>query len=394
MSRKKEVKPWLATRAVTKEETAMAALFADLDTYGHEQVTFFQDKQSGLKAIIGVHSTVLGPALGGCRMWNYADEGAAVRDVLRLSRGMTYKAAVANLNLGGGKAVIIGDARTMKTPELMKAFARAVDSLHGRYITAEDVGMSVRDIDLIRTVTSHAVGGSNEGGSGDPSVMTAFGVFNGIKAALKHSGLGESLEDITVAVQGVGNVGYHLCSYLNAAGAKLIVTDIYPNQVERVVSEFNAEAVSPDAIYSVDCDIFAPCALGAILNVRTIPQLKCKVVAGSANNQLEADSDGHLLQSKGIVYAPDYAINAGGLINVAAELEGYNYGAVLDKVGLIYNTIDDILHCAKDEGILPQKAADRLAEKRLELARANSNREQWVEQANACLIRTAASVTK
>jgi leucine dehydrogenase len=345
------------------------AIFADLETYGHEQVVFFQDKQSGLKAIIGVHSTILGPSLGGCRMWNYADEAAAVRDVLRLSRGMTYKAAVAGLNLGGGKAVIIGDARQHKTDELLLAFGRAVDSLGGRYITAEDVGMAVKDIDLIRTVTRHAVGGSNEGGSGDPSVMTAFGVFQGIKAALKHAGLGEKLEGVRVAIQGVGNVGYHLCSYLSAAGAKLIVTDIYPNQIERVVSEFGAEPVSPDAIYSVDCEVFAPCALGAILNARTIPQLKCKVVAGSANNQLEAEQDGEALQSRGIVYAPDYAINAGGLINVAAELDGYNYQRVVDKVSLIYHTIDDILGDAARTGVLPQKAADLLAQQRLESAR-------------------------
>jgi leucine dehydrogenase len=194
-------------------------------------------------------------------------------------------------------------------------------------------------------------------------------VFQGIKAALKHAGLGEKLEGVRVAIQGVGNVGYHLCSYLSAAGAKLIVTDIYPNQIERVVSEFGAEPVSPDAIYSVDCEVFAPCALGAILNARTIPQLKCKVVAGSANNQLEAEQDGEALQSRGIVYAPDYAINAGGLINVAAELDGYNYQRVVDKVSLIYHTIDDILGDAARTGVLPQKAADLLAQQRLESAR-------------------------
>ncbi|MGH9550041.1 MAG: Leu/Phe/Val dehydrogenase, partial [Terriglobales bacterium] len=339
-----------------------------------------------------------GPSLGGCRMWNYADEAAAVRDVLRLSRGMTYKAAVAGLKLGGGKAVIIGDARTQKSPELLLSFAKAVDHMGGRYITAEDVGMSVKDIDLIRTVTNHAVGGSNEGGSGDPSVMTAFGVFQGMKAAMKHAGLGEKLEGVRVAIQGVGNVGYHLASYLCAAGAKLLVTDIYPNQVERVVTEFGAVSVSPDAIYSVDCDVFAPCALGAILNLRTIPQLKCKIVAGSANNQLEEpNTDGELLQNRGIVYAPDYAINSGGLINVAAELDGYDSKRVLDKVSLIYNTIDDILHCSKKESILPHKAADRLAEQHLETMRKQNatNREQWVQNANACLGQpVVASATK
>jgi leucine dehydrogenase len=351
----------------------MMGIFHDLENYGHEQVVFFHDKESGLKAIIGIHSTVLGPALGGCRMWNYSDEAAAVRDVLRLSRGMTYKAAVAGLNLGGGKAVIIGDARTQKTDEMMAAFARAVESVGGRYITAEDVGMSVKDIDLIRQYTSHAVGGSNEGGSGDPSVMTAFGVFQGMKAALKQAGLGERLEGVKVAVQGVGNVGYHLCSYLSAAGAKLIITDIYPKSVERIVQEFGAEVVAPDEIYAVDCDVFAPCALGAILNNRTIPQLKCKVVAGSANNQLETDADGFALQAKGITYAPDYAINAGGLINVAAELDGYNPELVHLKVSRIYQTIEDILQRSVAQGILPHQAADALAEQRLDEVRNSTN---------------------
>ncbi|MBC7999687.1 MAG: Glu/Leu/Phe/Val dehydrogenase [Leptolyngbya sp.] len=344
-------------------------VFHDLEAYGHEQVVFFQDKEAGLKAIIGVHSTVLGPSLGGCRMWKYSDEAAALRDVLRLSRGMTYKAAVADLKLGGGKAVVIADARTEKTPELLAAFARAVESVAGRYITAEDVGMSVKDIDYVRNFTSHAVGGSNEGGSGDPSVMTAFGVFQGIKAALKHAGLGDKLEGVKIAVQGVGNVGYHLCSYLSAAGAKLIITDIYPNQVEKVVQEFDAQVVTPDQIYSVDCDIFAPCALGAILNERTIPQLKCKIVAGSSNNQLENDNDGKSLADRGIVYCPDYAINAGGLINVAAELDGYNKDLVLSKVSQIYQTIDNILTRSESEGVLPQQAAAQIAEQRLAQAK-------------------------
>lgn len=343
----------------------MMGVFHDLESYGHEQIAFFHDKESGLKAIIGVHSTVLGPSLGGCRMWKYTDEQAALRDVLRLSRGMTYKAAVAGLNLGGGKAVVMADARTEKTPQMLKAFGKAVEAMGGRYITAEDVGMSVGDIDTIRGYTKHAVGGSNEGGSGDPSVMTAFGVFQGMKAALKASGMGESLEGARVAIQGVGNVGYHLASYLSAAGAKLIISDIYPNQVEKIVQEFGAEVVAPDQIYAVDCDVFAPCALGAILNARTIPQLKCKIVAGSANNQLEADSDGFALFQRGIVYAPDYAINSGGLINVAAELDGYNYEKVLGKVSQVHNTIASILELSKTQNIPPHQAADAMAEKRL-----------------------------
>jgi leucine dehydrogenase len=340
----------------------MAGVFQEIESYGHEQVVYYQDKDAGLKAIIGIHSTILGPSLGGCRMWNYADEAEALRDVLRLSRGMTYKAAVAGLKLGGGKAVILGDSRKDKTPQLLKAFGRAVENVGGRYITAEDVGMTVADIDLIRTKTKYAVGGSNEGGSGDPSVMTAYGCFQGMKAAMKFAGMPEDLEGITVAVQGVGNVGYHLCHYLSAAGAKLIVTDIYPNQVERVIKEFGATSVSPDQIYSVDCDVFAPCALGAILNTRTIPQLKCRVIAGSANNQLEKDSDGFELFKRGIIYAPDYAVNGGGLINVAAELDGYDQQVVLGKVGQIYNTINNILQRSIKEAMPPHLAADRMAE--------------------------------
>jgi leucine dehydrogenase len=343
----------------------MMGIFQDLETFGHEQVAFFQDKASGLQAIIGIHSTVLGPALGGCRMWSYANEAAALRDVLRLSRGMTYKAALAGLSLGGGKAVIIGDSHSQKTRELMLAFGRAVDSLGGRYITAEDVGMTVKDIDVVRTVTDFAVGGSNSGGSGDPSVMTAFGVFQGMKAALKHAGLGVKFEDIRVAVQGTGNVGYHLCKYLANAGAKLTVTDIYPVQVEKVAKEFGAQVIAPQDIYTVDCDVFAPCALGAILNSKTIRQLRCKIIAGSANNQLESDEDGSKLAQKGILYVPDYAINAGGLINVAGELDGYNHERVLTKVGQIYNTIDQILEQAKTQSMLPHEAAAAVAEERL-----------------------------
>jgi len=350
----------------------MVGIFQEIEGYGHEQVVFVQDKNVGLKAIIGIHNTTLGPGLGGCRMWPYADESEALRDVLRLSRGMTYKAAVAGLKLGGGKAVIIGDSRREKTPELLAAFGKAVERLGGRYITAEDVGMTVKDIDLIRTQTRFAVGGSNEGGSGDPSIMTAFGVFQGMKAALKFAGLGEELNDVRVAVQGLGNVGYHLCSYLSAAGAKLMVTDIYPAQIERVVQEFGATPVAPDEIYGLTCEVFAPCALGAILNTRTIPQLRCKVIAGAANNQLEKESDGFELLKRGIVCAPDYAINGGGLINVADELDGYNKERVLAKVTKIYDTIDSILTWSDREGIPPHVAADRLAERRLLDARLKS----------------------
>ncbi len=347
----------------------MVGVFQEIESYAHEEVVFFQDKEAGLKAIVGIHSTLLGPSLGGCRMWNYADEVEALRDVLRLSRGMTYKAAVAGLKLGGGKAVVIADSRKDKTPSLLKAFGRAVNGLSGRYITAEDVGMTVQDIDIIRTQTRYAVGGSNEGGSGDPSIMTAIGVFNGIKAALKFAGMRGELIGVKVAVQGVGNVGYHLCSHLSAAGAEIYASDIYPTQVERVVEEFGAKAVAPDEIYSIECDVFAPCALGAILNSRTIPKLKCKVVAGSANNQLETDADGRELFKRGIIYAPDYAINSGGLINVAAELDGYNQERVLKQVGKIYQTIQNILKRSSSDRVPPHVAADQLAEQILDSKR-------------------------
>lgn len=343
----------------------MVEIFQDLVTYGHEQVSFFTDKESGLKAIVGIHSTALGPSLGGCRMWKYSNESEALRDVLRLSRGMTYKAAVAGLRLGGGKGVIIGDPRTEKTEAMLKAFGRSVEMLGGRYITAEDVGMSVADIDVIRGQTRFAVGGSNEGGSGDPSVMTAFGVFQGMKAAVNFAELGEDLNGLTVAVQGLGNVGQQLCSHLSAAGARIIVADIHQPNVDRIVEQYGAEAVSPEEILKVKCDVFAPCALGAVLNARTIPMIQAKIVAGAANNQLETDNDGYELMRRGIVYAPDYAINAGGLINVAAELDGYNKELVVGKVGQIYGTIAKILELSKEDSLPPHVAADRMAEQRL-----------------------------
>lgn len=340
-------------------------IFQDLLNYSHEQVSFFTDKESGLKAIVGIHSTALGPSLGGCRMWKYGSEGEALRDVLRLSRGMTYKAAVAGLRLGGGKAVILGDPRQDKSEALLKAFGRSIDMLGGRYITAEDVGMSVADIDTIRTQTKFAVGGSNEGGSGDPSIMTAFGVFQGIKAAVKFAKLGEDLQGLTVAVQGAGHVGQHLIAHLSAAGANIKVSDIHEPNVERMVELYGVDAVKVEDIHKVECDVFAPCALGAVINARTIPELNCRVVAGAANNQLETDNDGYDLMRRGIVYAPDYALNAGGLINVAAELDGYNKELVLGKVSQIYSTIATILELSREDHVPPHVAADRMAEQRL-----------------------------
>jgi leucine dehydrogenase len=344
-------------------------VFQELGQNGQEQVVFFYDKDTGLRSIIGIHNSVLGPTLGGCRMWKYRDEHEAFTDLLRLSRGMTYKSAVAGLNLGGGKGVIIGDPNSQKTPELLKAFGRAVETMGGRYVTTEDVGIGVPDVDIIRTTTQYAVGGSQAGGAGDPSRMTALGIFRGMIASVKHAGLADSLKGLTVAIQGVGNVGSRLCARLVAVGAKVLVSDIYPQKVERAVKEFGATAVSVDDIFSVDCDIFAPCALGAILNARTIPQLRCKIVAGAANNQLELDSDGVTLHERGILYVPDYAINAGGLINVAAELWGYDEQAVEAQVCQIESTIHTILSRSKAEGVLPLKVADSLAEERIERAK-------------------------
>ncbi len=337
-------------------------LFSSIEMKDHEQITFFQDKLTGLKTIIGVHSTVLGPALGGCRMWTYENEAEALKDVLRLSRGMTYKAALAGLNLGGGKAVILANSQTEKTSELLKSFGRAVEALSGRYITAEDVGMSVEDIDTIRSQTTYAVGGSNEGGSGDPSVMTAYGVFQGMKACVKHLNLKNDLSELTVAVQGVGHVGYHLCSYLHAAGCNILVADIYPENTKRVQKEFGVKVLDAKEIHRVHCDIFAPCALGAGLNSTTIPELNCKIVAGSANNQLATEADGQRLMGRNIAYAPDYVINAGGLINVAAELDGYDQGKVMKKVAQIEETVAKVLNLGQKKNIPPQEAADELVE--------------------------------
>lgn len=345
-------------------------LFRELEQTGHERLVFFYDRETGLKSIVGIHSTVLGPTLGGCRMWNYASENEALTDVLRLSKAMTYKSAVAGLDLGGGKGIIIGDPKCANKAELLKAFGRAVESLEGSYITTEDVGIGVPDVDVIRTTTKYVVGGSQAGGAGDPSRMTALGLFKGMQALLKQVQLGNSLEGLTVAVQGIGNVGYRLCKYLAEAGVNLKVCDIYPERANRAVEEFRAQAVSPSEIHKVDCDIFAPCALGAVLNDRTIPEMRCKVVAGAANNQLAMQTDALALQEKGIVYIPDYVINAGGLINVAAELGGYHEDAVRTKVCEIASTVEVILARSQAEDLLPLQVADSLAEERIAKAKA------------------------
>ncbi|MDV2580932.1 Glu/Leu/Phe/Val family dehydrogenase [Alkalibacillus haloalkaliphilus] len=341
-------------------------LFTYMEEYDYEQVVFCQDKNSGLKAIIALHDTTLGPALGGTRMWTYDSEEEAVIDALRLAKGMTYKNAAAGLNLGGGKTVIIGDPKKDKNPEMFRAFGRYIQGLNGRYITAEDVGTTEHDMDYIYMETDYVTGISPEfGSSGNPSPATAYGMYRGMKAAAKEAFGTDSLEGKTVAVQGVGNVAYHMCKHLHEEGAKLIVTDINKESVERAVEDFGAQAVDPDDIYTVDCDIYAPCALGATLNDETIPKLKAKAIAGSANNQLAEHKHGDMLHDAGIVYAPDYVINSGGVINVADELNGYNKERAFKQIDTIYDSLSKIFEISKRDNISTHIAADRMAEERI-----------------------------
>ena len=353
-------------------------IFKYLEKYDYEQLLFCQDKQSGLKAIIAIHDTTLGPALGGTRMWTYASEEDAIEDALRLSRGMTYKNAAAGLNLGGGKTVIIGDPRKDKNEEMFRAFGRYIQGLNGRYITAEDVGTTVEDMDLIHEETDFVTGISPAfGSSGNPSPVTAYGVYRGMKAAAKEAFGTDSLEGKVVAVQGVGNVSYNLCRHLHEEGAKLIVTDINKESVARAVESFGATAVNPDEIYGVECDIYAPCALGAVINDQTINQIRAKVIAGAANNQLKETVHGDQIHEKGIIYGPDYVINAGGVINVADELLGYNRERALKKVETVYDTIERVIEIAKRDQIPTYKAADRMAEERI--ARMRNSRSQFLQ---------------
>ncbi|HEX5726169.1 MAG TPA: Glu/Leu/Phe/Val dehydrogenase dimerization domain-containing protein [Longimicrobiaceae bacterium] len=338
-------------------------LFSLITEHDHEQVVFCHEPSCGYRGIIAIHNSVLGPALGGTRFWSYASDQEAFIDALRLSRGMTYKAAVAGLNLGGGKSVIIGDPRTTRREEIFRAHGRFVETLRGRYITAEDVGTSPEDMEYINMETQHVVG--LPGTSGDPSPVTAYGVYRGMKAAAQAAWGSDTLAGKTVAVQGVGHVGYYLCQNLAAEGARLVVTDIDAERVQAVVQEFGAQAVAPDAIYGVDADIYAPSALGATLNDRTIPQLKARVIAGAANNQLAEPRHGDELHRRGIVYAPDYVVNAGGLINVCGELNGWAPERSMRKAGDIYNTLLQIFELADSEGIPTYQAADRVAERRI-----------------------------
>ncbi len=343
-------------------------VFGQVSFDGHEQVVFCNDKDTGLKAIIGIHNTVLGPALGGTRMWNYANEWEALNDVLRLSRGMSFKSSISGLNLGGGKAVIIGDAKTLKTPELMRKFGEYVHSLSGKYITAEDVGMETKDMDTVREVTPYVTGISEEkGGSGNPSPVTAYGVFMGLKAATKYRFGSDNLEGKKVLVQGIGHVGEVLVQHLTESGAVVTIADINEERLNQVGSKFGAKIFTGADLYSADVDIYAPCALGATINDDTIHKIKAKVIAGAANNQLANEVvHGALLKEKGILYAPDFLINAGGVINVYSELANLTRAQVMEKTENIYNTSMEIFKFAEQQNITTHQAAMSMAQKRID----------------------------
>lgn len=341
-------------------------IFETLSNSGHEQVVFCHNKDAGLKAIIAIHNSVLGPALGGLRMWPYKTEQDALNDVLRLSRGMTYKAAVSGLNLGGGKAVIIGDPSKDKSEALFRAFGRFVNSLNGRYITAEDVGIDVNDMEWVLKETEFVTGVHQvHGGSGDPSPFTAYGTMQGLLAALNVKFGNEDVGKYSYAVQGVGHVGMEYVKLLREHGAKVFVTDINKESVQRAVDEYGCEAVGLDDIYDVDADVYSPCALGGTVNHNTIPRFKFKVICGAANNQLATEDCGDDVERRGILYAPDYAVNAGGLMNVSLEIDGYNRERAMRMMRTIYHNLSKIFAIAKRDSITTYRAADRLAEERI-----------------------------
>ncbi len=337
--------------------------FADIQELGHEQLVLCHEPSCGYLGIIAIHDTTLGPALGGTRYWKYANTDEAVTDALRLARGMTYKAAVAGLNLGGGKSVIIGDNKRVDREALFRAHGRFIETLGGRYVTAEDVGTSPADMEYVRLETAHVAG--LMGLSGDPSPVTAYGVYMGMKAAAGARWKDDSLAGRTVAVQGAGKVAYYLCRHLHAEGVKLIVTDIDAEKAKRVVDEFGARSVAPDAIYDQKADIYSPCALGATINDDTLRRLKVEVIAGGANNQLAEARHGDALEVQGLTYAPDYVINGGGVINVYGELHRWPEERSRKKAGEIYDTITRIFDIARRDGIPSYRAADRLAEERI-----------------------------
>lgn len=334
---------------------------------GHEQVVHFSDPATGLKAIVAIHNTTLGPALGGTRMWNYNNEAEALNDVLRLSRGMTYKAAITGLNLGGGKAVIIGDAN-QKSEALLRRFGKFVNGLGGRYITAEDVNISTKDIEYISMETNHVTGlPESLGGGGDPSPVTAYGVFLGMKASLKYLSGSDSLSGKKILVQGIGKVGQNLIEYLSKENMVIYINDLNQNNIKAITEKFpNLHVVSPESMFDLDIDIYSPCALGATVNTDSINRLRCSIIAGAANNQLEDESiHGRMCSEKGILYAPDFLINAGGLINVYTELEGYNRNRAIDKTEHIYDATLNVLKRASEEQITTNEAAKKMAESRI-----------------------------
>ena len=341
-------------------------IFDTLATSGHEQVVFCHNRDAGLKAIIAIHSTVLGPALGGLRMWPYKSEQEALNDVLRLSRGMSYKNAVAGLNIGGGKAVIIGDPNSDKSEVLFRAFGRFVDTLGGRYITAEDVGIDVNDMEYVLKETEFVTGVHQvHGGSGDPSPFTAYGTMQGLLASLASVYGDEDVGKRSFAVQGLGHVGMEYVKLLRERDAKVFVTDINKALVDRAVNEFGATPVGLEEIYDVEADVYSPCALGGTVNEKTLPRLKCKIICGAANNQLASDAIGDEVEKRGILYAPDYAVNAGGVMNVSLEIDGYNRERALRMMRTIYYNVGRIFEIAKRDGIPTYKAADRMAEERI-----------------------------
>ena len=346
-------------------------VFEPMEKKGHEQVVFSSDPVTGLKAIIAIHDTTLGPALGGCRMWNYKNESDALKDVLRLSRGMTYKAAVAGLGLGGGKAVIIGDSKTMKNEYLFRSFGRFVEGLGGRYITAEDVGTCMSDMEWVRKETKYVTGISRAlGGGGDPSPVTALGTFTGMKACVKKVFGSDSLKDRKISIQGIGHVGTYLVELLHKEGAKLYISDIDEEKLKSVAKKYACEVVNNDNIYELEVDIFAPCAMGGIINDETIPKLKCAIIAGAANNQLEKEKKhGKALLDKGILYAPDYVINAGGIINIYNELQGYNHEKAMSQTENIYQILTEVLDYAEREGVPTPVASKIYAEERIKAVR-------------------------
>ena len=341
------------------------SVFEAPDYDDHEQVLFVNEPAVGLRAIIAVHSTRLGPGLGGCRMWPYASEAEAVRDVLRLSRGMTYKSAILDCGLGGGKSVIIGDSQQQKTPELFHAMGRWIDTLGERYIVGEDIGTNPLDMKEMRTETRCvSCLRKQDGGYGDPASLTALGVFSAIRAGAEHKFGSDDLSDARVAVQGVGNVGRHLCQLLCDAGATVVACDVNGDNLQSVVDALSIDSVAPNEIYDQEVDIYAPCAMGAVLNDQTIPRLHARIVAGAANNQLDEDRHGQVLAERGIAYLPDYVANGGGLISCAAEWYRNDIEQVTEKVRGIYDTCLSILQHAERESVTPNVAADRLAEER------------------------------